>query len=430
MKRRLVDVLQCPACGASLDLHAIREAGEEVQHAVASPRCSRQCALLGISVPEGLRTGMVFDCTSCYSRDVTDGFLACSSCRILYPIIDGVPRLLRQSYADYESFFREHVDTIRQVAGQERLLEKIGKVDPAVFDARSRDSFSVQWEQYNYTDRTWFKDDVALRQHEFLQSLALRAEDLRGTLILDAGCGNGRLTASVARHGAEVVGMDFSRSVVRANENRRAIAGEHAPFVHFLQGNIMEPPLRPESFDHIHSSGVLHHTPDTWRAFASFLKLGRPGGRVYVQLYRRRELWVRLVNTPLRFVTSRLPVRLLYKLCYLMVPVHTGLVLLVAKARGEISPIREASRRERAISLFDHLSPRYQYRYTPEQVRRRFVDAGLQSVTDVTFPNEARHMVAFVGVKNGRSGAPQSVSPTTDPHRTAHGAPSDATMRS
>jgi len=76
------------------------------------------------------------------------------------------------------------------------------------------------------------------------------------------------------------------------------------------------------------------------------------------------------------------------------------------------------------------LSPRYQYRYTPEQVRRRFVDAGLQGVTDVTFPNEARHMVAFVGVKNGRAAAPQGVSPNTDPHRSAHGAPSDATMRS
>src|SRR4026207_1456649 len=106
MKRRLVDVLQCPACGASLDLHTIREAGEEVPHAVASPRCSRQCALLGISVPGGLRTGKVFDCTTCYSRDVTDGFLACSSCRILYPIIEGVPRLLRHSYVDYEAFFR------------------------------------------------------------------------------------------------------------------------------------------------------------------------------------------------------------------------------------------------------------------------------------------------------------------------------------
>jgi hypothetical protein len=175
-----------------------------------------------------------------------------------------------------------------------------------------------------------------------------------------------------------------------------------------MQGNVMEPPLRPGTFDFIHTSGVLHHTPDTWRSFASFLKLGRAGSRVYVQLYRRRELWVRAVNTPLRFVTSRMPVRLLYRLCYAMVPVHTALVLLVARLRGERSPIREASRRERAISLFDHLSPRYQYRYTAPQVKDRFATAGLHDVKDVTLENEARHMVAFLGVKpsNADTGSP------------------------
>jgi hypothetical protein len=89
-----------------------------------------------------------------------------------------------------------------------------------------------------------------------------------------------------------------------------------------------------------------------------------------------------------------------------MVPVHTALVLLVARLRGEESPIAKATTRERAISLFDHLSPRYQYRYTPDQVRRRFTDAGLENVKDVTLANEARHMVAFLGVKDSALPAP------------------------
>ena len=69
----------------------------------------------------------------------------------------------------------------------------------------------------------------------------------------------------------------------------------------------------------------------------------------------------------------------------------------------EKSPIASVSRRERAISLFDHLSPRFQYRYTPDQVRERFLAAGMHDVKDVTLANEARHMIAFVGIKKDGS---------------------------
>lgn len=407
MKRRLVELLQCPVCTGSLDLHVIEESAEEVSVPVQSPACNRYCTLLNITLGSGVNPAL-FDCRACYARDIRTGVMRCARCRLFFPVIDGVPRLVRQAHEDYQDFFRQHRQEIAGLEGHEDLISRLNATDPAVFDRRTHESFSLQWERYQYEDKTWFKDDLSLRQDELLQSFDVPAQALRGTLILDTGCGNGRLTSTISRYDAEVVGMDLSRSIGRANENRNAVAGKNAPFVHFIQGNVMEPPLRPGSFDLIHTSGVLHHTPDTWRAFTSFLKLGRPGARVYVQLYRRRELWVRMVNAPLRFVTSRMPVRFLYNLCYAMVPVHTALVLLVARLRGEQSPITQATRRERAISLFDHLSPRYQYRYTPDQVRQRFTDAGLENVKDVTLANEARHMVAFLGLKNSASPTPAS----------------------
>ena len=55
--------------------------------------------------------------------------------------------------------------------------------------------------------------------------------------------------------------------------------------------------------------------------------------------------------------------------------------------------------RERAVSLFDNFSPRYQFRYRPEEIRQFFVDSGLGEIEDTTLANEMRHMVAFVGVK-------------------------------
>ena len=375
MKRRLTDIVRCPSCLARLTLHVLLEdigtAGE----------------------PGG--------------SDVDEGFLACTACRLLYPVIAGVPRLTRNAAEEHRAFYQDNRSFIGELAGQNNLPaeagshvgQRIGGLPGSVYHARSNKSFSLQWQMYQYDDHTWFKDDADLRRREFLYGMDLEEKDLNGRLILDAGCGNGRLTSSIARYGAEVVGIDLSSSIERAHQNRRRFAGGQAPFVHFVQANVMEPPFAPETFDHIHTTGVLHHTPDTEKAFLSFLRLGRPGGRVYVQLYRRREAWVRIINQCLRAVTTRLPVRLLYALCYLMAPVHTAIIRVVAWCRGETTPLPGFSRRERAISMFDHFSPRYQYRYTPAQVRAMFERAGVTDVKDVTLDNEARHMVAFVGNK-------------------------------
>src|SRR5436305_1158510 len=108
---------------------------------------------------------------------------------------------------------------------------------------------------------------------------------LRGRTLLDAGCGNGELTRSMAEYGLEVVGMDFSRSVEGARRRLVERLYEKTPpvahRVHYLQGNVLELPLLPASFDFVHSSGVLHHTPSTERAFRSVSRALKPGGLLY-----------------------------------------------------------------------------------------------------------------------------------------------------
>jgi SAM-dependent methyltransferase len=379
MRPRLLDIVCCPACRSRLDLHAIAEEHRPVTDPAQAVRCVGGIAR--------------------YELEVREGFLRCTGCPLVFPVIAGVPRLIRNAYDEYREFYWTHRSALGGLAGTEEMLRKLGTTDPKIFDKRSNDSFGRQWQEYQYGDRTWFKDDLALRKGEFLVSMDLPEDGLRGRLLLDAGCGNGKLTASVAAYGAEVVGMDLSRSIERAAQNAEANSGSDAPFIHFVQGNILEPPLRPGSFDHIHTSGVLHHTPDTWRAFDSFLPLGKPGAHVYVQLYRVREPWVGIPNQLIRAVTSRLPVEITWKLCWHLVPLHTLAVRAVAAIRGEPTPITQANRRERTVSLFDNYSPPYQYRYHPHEVEAKFKAAGLEAVKDVTFENEARHMVAFVGRK-------------------------------
>jgi 2-polyprenyl-3-methyl-5-hydroxy-6-metoxy-1,4-benzoquinol methylase/uncharacterized protein YbaR (Trm112 family) len=378
MRPRLLDILCCPVSGAPLELHAIRE-----ERRAIAPDQAHRCV----------------GGTAAYEREIIEGFLRSTGAPILYPIIAGVPRMLRNAFEEYEAFFYAHREALAGFGLSEAQLKQLGATDPAKFNARSNASFGRQWEEYQYTDRTWFKDDLALRKGEFLISMDLPEEGLRGALLLDAGCGNGKLTASVASYGAEVVGMDLSRSIERAAQNAEQSAGTDAPFIHFVQGNILEPPLRQASFDHIHTSGVLHHTPDTWAAFDAFVPLGKPGAHVYVQLYRVREAWVGIPNRIIRAVTTRLPVETTWKLCWHLAPLHALAVRAVAKLRGEATPIATANRREQTVSLFDNYSPPFQYRYHPHEVEAKFKAKGLEQVKDVTFENEARHMVAFVGRK-------------------------------
>jgi 2-polyprenyl-3-methyl-5-hydroxy-6-metoxy-1,4-benzoquinol methylase/uncharacterized protein YbaR (Trm112 family) len=397
MKRRLLDLIGCPICRGSLELTVFEETVRPIAVQPRGPACSTRCELKGVRLDDGsVSVPDVNECAACYAREIDEGVLACRACGSLYPIVAAVPRLVRNAEQEYQRFFDRHGDAIRKLT-ERAPVARATRRDASVFDPRSNDSFGLQWTNQAEGDKTWFKDDALLRKEEFLYSLAVDREELRGALILDAGCGNGRLTASLATFGAEIVGIELSAGIERAQASKDRYAGEYEHFVHFVQGNVMELPLLPGRFDMIHSSGVLHHTPSTERSFAGLVPAVRPGGRIYVQLYRRREAWVGVPNALLRRATSRLPTRLLYRLCWAAVPLHTALVIVVARLRGEDSPIASASRGERALSLFDNFSPRYQYRYHPEEVRHMFEAAGLTDIRDTTLANEARHMVAFIG---------------------------------
>jgi SAM-dependent methyltransferase/uncharacterized protein YbaR (Trm112 family) len=398
MKRRLLELLCCPACRSTLRLIVLRESLRPVVGSPTGPACREWCELRQSALDQANPPPTAADCAECYGREIEEGILVCG-CGSWYPILGEVPRLVRDAELNYPDFVDRHRAVLHQAIGREPAAPRRLSQDPGIFDERSNESFGLQWANQSEGDKTWFKDDAALRKDEFLYSLNVRREEVKTALIFDAGCGNGRLTASLADFGAEIVGMDLSAGVDKAQASKAKYAGSREHFAHFIQGNVMELPVRPGSFDIIHSSGVLHHTPSTERALASFLTAARPGGRVYVQLYRRREAWVGIPNALLRGVTSRLPVRLLYRLCWAAVPLHTALVRFVARLRGEKSPIAQATRGERALSLFDNFSPRYQFRYKPQQMLRMFEAAGLNEIRDTTLANEARHMVAFTARK-------------------------------
>ena len=58
--------------------------------------------------------------------------------------------------------------------------------------------------------------------------------------------------------------------------------------------------------------------------------------KVY-QVYRKREPIVGIPNAILRAITTKIPLKFLWKICRTMAPLHAFLVRMVAKMRGEKS---------------------------------------------------------------------------------------------
>jgi 2-polyprenyl-3-methyl-5-hydroxy-6-metoxy-1,4-benzoquinol methylase len=185
-------------------------------------------------------------------------------------VLRGVPRLYRNAWLERGSWQREAV-RIAPWARWEHLPEDRGT-------EKSRESFSYEWAAHQPGDVTW-QWRVDERLAFFSEETDLPLDILPGRWVLDAGCGNGELTCALAEAGANVVGLDLSRSVVRAESLRRSDR------VHFVQGEILRLPFQSRQFDVVYSSGVLHHTRQPQHAFHRLVASLRAGSRIYVWLY-------------------------------------------------------------------------------------------------------------------------------------------------
>src|SRR6185369_2485057 len=111
---------------------------------------------------------------------------------------------------------------------------------------------------------------------------------LKGRWVLDAGCGAGRFAEIAASRGADLVALDYSSAVEAAAETLRRF-----PNADVVQGNMLEPPFRPGSFQFAYSIGVIQHTPDPPRAIDRVVRCVAPGGRFGMAIYGRRP-WPKL----------------------------------------------------------------------------------------------------------------------------------------
>lgn len=259
----------------------------------------------------------------------------CRSCGLVFPIRGGVPRMLVSS----------------------------PEADPAA------ESFGFQWRARDFglfeTD-TLYGLTKEQELSNFFNAYGIRADDLRGKTLLDAGCGDGALLELISGHGAEIVGMDINTSVSVAYRRCKTLRD-----VMILQCDIFQPCFQRESFDFVWCEGVVVHTPNPEEAFRSVSRVVKPGGRLYLWVYPSDRLSIYQRIRDCLLMPYLIPRPILVAVCYLL-----ALATLPAfRLSG-----RKRSLRTIAFDLFDNLSPRYQWRYKEEEIRRWFTEAGFEDL--------------------------------------------------
>lgn len=280
---------------------------------------------------------------------IVDDELKCSNCGIVFPVIDGIPRLVElDNYSE---------------------------------------SFGYQWNIHSNTQLD-SNSGLSISRDRLFAATGWGSRLLNGQRILEAGSGAGRFTEVLVDTKAKLYSFDFSRAV-DANARNNGSADNLTLF----QGDIFNIPFSDGYFDHVLCLGVIQHTPDPESAFFSLASKVKPGGKLYIDVYTRS--WNHLLQWKylLRPLTKRIDNKKLYAFIVRYTPKLIPLVRLLkqffGRAGARLMPIVEYSHfglegelnKEWAVlDTFDMYSPEHDHPQSMESVRRWFVQAGFVDI--------------------------------------------------
>jgi SAM-dependent methyltransferase len=250
--------------------------------------------------------------------------------------------------------------------------------------SRTKDTYALQWNRFRIVrpeeDRATFRNRTGLNE-----------SDLRGALVLDAGCGMGRYARVAVEMGARVVGLDLSWAVLAARD--LAVDRDACRFV---RGDLLVPPLAEGTFDHVYALGVLDHTPNPRTAFLALTRLLKPGGRIAVWVYQKERPALEAIIRVHRAISRRLPLGLLMAASRVMAPVgglkrrlmasrhwpvaRVGVLINLLTIGVSMHPDPEV----RVCDTLDWYAPRYMSRHAYPEVTAWFAEAGLVDVEDLS----------------------------------------------
>jgi 2-polyprenyl-6-hydroxyphenyl methylase/3-demethylubiquinone-9 3-methyltransferase len=108
---------------------------------------------------------------------------------------------------------------------------------------------------------------------------------LAGAAVADVGCGGGLLSEALARHGAQVTGIDLSATMIEVATLHAGAAS--LPIQYHQQSAASLAAAAAGQFDCVCCMELLEHVPDPALLVAELSRLLRPGGALFVSTINR-----------------------------------------------------------------------------------------------------------------------------------------------
>ena len=129
--------------------------------------------------------------------------------------------------------------------------------------------------EYGYSS----KAEIVSSMHPLLKELI---EQNAGSIFCDIGCGCGRNLVYASDFAASLIGVDLSAESLAIAKN--FIESNR---LELIRANNLNLPLDSGFSDVVISDGVCHHTGDTFKAFSECIRILKPGGKLYLAVYKK-----------------------------------------------------------------------------------------------------------------------------------------------
>jgi len=162
-------------------------------------------------------------------------------------------------------------------------------------------SVADYWTDHNVTGHREFRTAQASlaafhwRNSQYANYLHLMpVAGFDGRRVLDFGCGPGHdlVGFGVYSPSVRLSGVDVSPASLE--EARRRLALHHIAADLRVIDDTAPLPFDDGAFDHVHSSGVLHHVADLPRSLREIRRVLKPGGTMHVMIYNADSVWMHL----------------------------------------------------------------------------------------------------------------------------------------
>jgi SAM-dependent methyltransferase len=279
---------------------------------------------------------------------------------ITYPIIEGIPRFVNESY--YAS------------------------------------SFGYEWNKWPRVQFDSENERTKMAGHTtkmFNDISGLDNTNLSGNNIIEFGCGPGRFLDVIRKKNGKAIGIELTEAVKVAYNNFF-----DDPDVLIVQGDIFHPPFKNDYFDGGFSFGVLHHTPNPQQGVIELAKIIKPNGWVAISVYDKGGFYdfksvknFRKINNFLRPYLGHKPA--------LFYSYFSGLVLTTLARIGNKMPFWRKLQKKieqdflvilplpslkwSILDTFDAITPEIASTHNQDEVRNWMLFAGINKINQTNW---------------------------------------------